>query len=345
MIANVPQEEVVEEAPQEEVVEEAPKEEAVEEVPQEEVAEEAPKEEVAEEAPKEEVVEEAPKEEAVEEAPQEEVVEEAPKEEVVKEAPQEEVVKEVPKKEVVEEISKKEEKSIFGEPVKQKPKKKKGCFFYFLIITLILAIIAYFAEPYYMKIYYDYIGEKVEKENDNAVVEADTLQQNSEQDSGVSGGIENSSDTAATKKAQNEPKITQKNEAPRNRTEAEKQTDADIAQAIAAVLKGPEPEPEPAPKPVSEPKAKPKVETSNKGDFYKTSFNCENTNNATALTICTNEELARLDVRLNKLYQPLRIILEEDQQEWRKTLSKCKVDINCLDKTYRDRIKVLKEVQ
>jgi hypothetical protein len=177
-----------------------------------------------------------------------------------------------------------------------------------------------------MNIYYDYIGVKAEKENDNAVVEADTLQQNPVQDLGVSDSIENSSDTTVAKEVQkevqDESKITKKteaskkNEAPKKRTEAEKQTD------------------EPAPKP-----------TSNKGNFYKTSFNCENTNHATALAICTNEELARLDVQLNKLYQPLKIVFEEEQTEWRRTLNKCKVDVNCLDKMYRDRIKVLKDAQ
>ncbi|MDR0517622.1 MAG: hypothetical protein LBH25_11320, partial [Fibromonadaceae bacterium] len=228
---------------------------------------------------------------------------------------------------------------------------KKGCFRYFIIIIFLLAIIAYFAKPYYydyiMNIYYDYIGAKAEKENDNAV-ESDALQQNSEQDD----SIENSSDTTVAKGVQDEHKTTKKTEASKKnedtktRTEAEKQTDDDIAQAIAAVLKsGSKSEPEPAPKPISEPKPKAKAETSNKGNFYKTSFNCENSNHVTILAICTNEELARLDVQLNKLYQPLKIAYEEEQTEWRKTLSKCKADVNCLDKMYRDRIKVLKDAQ
>jgi len=196
------------------------------------------------------------------------------------------------------------------------------------------------------------MGTKAEKENDNAVVKADTLQQNPEQNLGVSDSIKNPSDTILAKEAQDEAKITKKteaskkDEAPKKRTEAEKQTDDDVAKAIAAVLKSEsKQEPEPAPKPVSEPKSKAKEETSNKGNFFKTSFNCEKTNHPTALVICTNEELARLDVQLNKLYQPLALAYEEDQKEWRKTLGKCKVDINCLDKMYRDRIKFMKEAQ
>jgi len=194
-------------------------------------------------------------------------------------------------------------------------------------------------------------GAKTEKENDNAVVEADTLQQNPVQDLGVSDSIKNPSDTAVTKEVQDEKNIKKteapkKNEPPKKRTEAEKQTDDDVAQAIAAVLKSEsKQEHEPAPKPNSEPKSKAKAEISNKETFYKTSFNCESTNHPTALAICTNEELAKLDMQMNKLYQPIRIAYEEEQKDWRKSLSKCKVDVNCLDKMYRDRIKVLKDAQ
>ncbi|MDR2594339.1 MAG: hypothetical protein LBC87_06180, partial [Fibromonadaceae bacterium] len=271
---------------------------------------------------------------------------------VITEVPQEEVAKEAPQEapqEIAEKVSKEDEKSIFGEPEEQK--KKKGCFLYFIIIIFILAIVAYFAKPYYIDIYYDYIGEKPEKENDNAVVEADTLKQNPEQNLGVSDSTENPSDTTVAKEEQDSSKNAKKTEAakktepPKKRTEAEKQTDDDVAQAIAAVLKSEKSEPEPAPKPVSEPKSKAKAETVNKGNFYKTSFNCEKTNHETVLLICTNEELAKLDMQLNKLYQPLKLAYEEEQKEWRKTLGKCRVDVNCLDKMYRDRIKVLKEAQ
>jgi hypothetical protein len=89
-----------------------------------------------------------------------------------------------------------------------------------------------------------------------------------------------------------------------------------------------------------EPKAVAKQEP---GKTYKTSFNCNTAKTTAAKTVCTDEELAKMDLEMFKLYKPLMGYFEEDQKNWLRKRNKCEDNIACLKSEYKARIKFLKD--
>ncbi len=90
-----------------------------------------------------------------------------------------------------------------------------------------------------------------------------------------------------------------------------------------------------------EPQAEAKQETP--GQIYKTGFNCNTAKATAAKTVCTNKELADMDVEMVSLYKPLADKLEEDQKNWLRKRNKCEDNVACLKNEYKARIKFLKD--
>jgi len=95
--------------------------------------------------------------------------------------------------------------------------------------------------------------------------------------------------------------------------------------------------------PEEQPKEEPKKEAVAKTKTYKTGFNCNTAKTVAGKTICSDEELAKLDLEMVKLYKPLADYFEEDQKEWMKKRNRCEDDVACLKKEYKARIKFFKD--
>ena len=79
-------------------------------------------------------------------------------------------------------------------------------------------------------------------------------------------------------------------------------------------------------------------------NFYKASFSCEKVKkDSVEYKVCTDKELAELDITLNDIYHSFRFVTQEikqDQRDWLKKRNKCK-DTFCIKKAYRTRIEDL----
>jgi uncharacterized protein YecT (DUF1311 family) len=75
----------------------------------------------------------------------------------------------------------------------------------------------------------------------------------------------------------------------------------------------------------------------------KPSFDCAKAGTPTERAICSDADLAELDLRLNKLYKPLAAQLRDSQREWFKKRDQCGGSIECLEREYNERIIFLEQ--
>lgn len=80
------------------------------------------------------------------------------------------------------------------------------------------------------------------------------------------------------------------------------------------------------------------------------SFNCRYARQADEITICEDPVLSRLDERMSRLFFEVRdavwgrerAALDADQAEWLESRRSCRRDPECIEGTYRQRIRELR---